>query len=67
MIVARIRRAAWAANVAPTVLTLCDPLTDRVTTSVVTNDLVNRKNRPPTGRIAHHTTSAMIAMIRLRG
>jgi hypothetical protein len=63
----RIRRTARIANLASAVLTLRDPLPDRVATSVITNDLINRKNGLPAGRVTDNATGAMIAIIRLRG
>jgi hypothetical protein len=63
----RIRRATRIANLASAVLTLRDPLPDRVATSVITNDLINRKNGLPAGGVTDNATRAMIAIVRLRG
>lgn len=67
MMVPRIRRTTRIANLAPTVLPLGDPLPHWIAASVVSNDLVNRKNRPPAGRVTDDAARAMIAIIRLRG
>ena len=57
------RTAGVAAAVAP----VCHPLTHGVTTAVIADDTIGRKNGAPAGGVADDTTSSVIAApVRLR-
>lgn len=52
---------AWIAGVATAACTLSHPLTNRITTSVITQDLIDRVDGSAAGRVTDHTAGTVIA------